>query len=150
MASNSTVRMDIEGWDALTARLKEVAGAAYTAEARGILERAAEPIAEEARRIVHKRSHTIEKAIFVSRVKLKGRNKDGEGYACIKIGVRRNVGAGGAMPLEWGHINKDGTVTAPYAFIGPAYDSQKALAYSIIKQGLRDAIFKAGGGGGDD
>ncbi len=108
-----------------------------------ILEEAAAPIKEDAvrRAAAHHRTGRLEEKITILPAK---RNK---GRVYVKIGVPRFAGVGYAIPLEWGHINRDGSITAPAPFMQPAYESQKETAYLRIRQGLEEQIIKAGGSG---
>lgn len=140
--NNTVFKMEIDGWDELASRMKEMAGPEYIGRAQKILVAAAQPVADEARRLVRVRTGNIKNAIMVTRVKHRGKWHGSDGYAYIKIGVPQS--ANGAIPLEHGHINRDGTVTPPHPFIWPAYESQKAEAYRIIRDGVRE-VFGLGG-----
>ena len=140
--ANSQVRMDMAGMDALLKNIQRMAGPNAAAIEERVLREAAEPILAEAQKLVNVRTEKLKGKITVSKV----RRIKGSGSS-IKIGVPRNAGVAYGIPLEWGHVNRDGTVTAPRPFMWPAYVAKKDEAYGIIRDGLRDELLKGGGGG---
>lgn len=132
--------MTVEGMGELMERLREKQGAAAAAIERGLLERAAEPILADARENVHVRTGRLKGKIMVTKLR-----RTGSG-AYVKIGVPRGEGVAYGIPLEWGHVNRDGSITAPKPFMQTAYASQKDAAYQIIRDGLREAVMEGGGG----
>lgn len=140
--SKTNVKMEFTGWDDLAHELRDMVGGRYIGAVRNGLVEAAKPVEEEARRLVRIRSGTVFRAIYTSRVVVHSIASK-EGYAYIKISVRRFQGAGGAIPLEYGHVNPDGSFTPPYSFMLPAYETKKEEAYEILRDKIRDAIIQA-------
>lgn len=135
--------MEYWGADALVVRLREISYSASRAVEGDILKAAASLILEDAKSRLerHRRTGKLEGALAI----FSGR-RDASGRSEIKVGLPRNRGVAYGIPLEWGHINRDGTVTPPYPYLYPAYESKKSEAYALIRDGLKAAILKGGGG----
>lgn len=140
VASNTNVRMDIEGWEFVQEDLREVMGPHYIGAARRALAAAAEPIKQKAIEDAPEKTGRLGGAIVTSRIKTVGKGRGGNGYAYIKIGILHGSGAAYGIPVEFGHVNQDGSFTAPRPFMRPAYESQKAAAYAILREELAREI----------
>jgi len=125
------MKMEISGMgqilDALRGQVDKYKRAEKTA-----LERAADVVAEEARRLVPTRTENLQESILITKVRTAN---DG---ASIVVGVDRS--AAYAVPLEYGHINRDGSVTAPRSFMGAAYEAKKGEAYDVMRETIKEAL----------
>ena len=101
---------------------------------KAALEKAAAVVAEEARSLAPEKTGRVKENIVTAKAKIDGST------AHIKIGVSKDRSLAYAVPLEWGHVNRNGTVTMPRSFIGAAYEAKKAEAYDIIRDSIREAV----------
>jgi len=104
------------------------------------LEKAGAMVLEAVKANVPERTGEIKDNLVVTKVK-----QDRDATASIKIGVKKGSGAAHYIPLELGHINKNGTVTAPRPFLSTTYEETKTNAYGIIKDTYREEMAKRGG-----
>jgi len=134
------VKMEVGGFQQAQAALRAIEEN-YPKVEKLALENAAAVFEAEVRSRVPSRTGAVALEIKTTKVK-SGRDGGGE----IRVGVGRNKGVAYAVPLEWGHINRDGSVTAPRSFIGASYEAKKAEAYEAMKQTIKDHLASLGGG----
>lgn len=135
------MQMTVEGGSELLEKLRQLTGGPNRAVERGILEEAAMVIVNAAKSNAarYHRTGRLEEKITISRRVIR------QNGASIRMGVPRFQGVGYGTPLEWGHVNRNGTFTRPRPFMQNAYEENKAEAYGIIREGLREEIIKRGG-----
>lgn len=156
--------VSIEGFRELDAALAELPKAIAKNATKRALAKAAEPIAEEARRLVPVNTGTLKESISVS-TKLKNKVGEAEFSAVMRAGgskseavsamrdARRAAGApsfaevfiGPSVPSGfYGHLVEFGTShSVAQPFLRPAWDAQKMAALGLIKGVMAEEIIAA-------
>lgn len=129
------VRMEIDGLRQVTNAVRQLCDDAPEIEKRA-LQKAADMVVDAARANTPVLTGLAASEITATKV-AKGIN---DGSTSVKVGVRRNKGVAYVVPLEWGHLNPDGSITPPAAFMARTYEEKKAEAYDIIRQSIGDEL----------
>ena len=130
------VQMEVTGLRQITNALRAYVED-WPAVERAALEKAGALVLEAAKEKVPARTGFLESNLVVTKVK---QGRDATAY--IQVGVNRNKGAAYGIPVEFGHVNHDGTITSPISFIGAAYEEKKAEAYDLIKATILEEMTK--------
>lgn len=160
-----SMTVQVEGLSALDKALGELPKATARNVLKRALTKAAQPIVEEAKRIVPVKSGTLRDSIIASpRIKNKVGNaeysaamREGLGKAAAVSALRqarREAKGQGSFAeifvgpstgaLRYAHMVEFGTVKdAPQPYLRPAWDSTKAQALSLIKGELANEIIRA-------
>jgi HK97 gp10 family phage protein len=126
------LKFEVKGGQKLSALLRALGRRTEQQVTSKVLMQAAKPIVAEAKRLVRKRTRAVERNIYATPVK-------GEAKPTVYISVRKH--AWRAKFLEFGFVHAfTGKFVGTFPFLRPAFDTQRGVAFGLIKSLLRVTI----------
>jgi HK97 gp10 family phage protein len=148
--SKPPVEFKIEGLDGVMDAMNGLADKVQQKLVREAGAKAMEPVVAEARDRCPSETGNLRESIGLKHVKMRGRYK--KGLIVLSIGPRKGFDwayAGGnrkhvpfkyGIPVEYGHVNKNGTFTPPTYFMRTAYYNQREQVVDRFKAYLWTAV----------